>query len=227
MGKCLVTTLQGEVNNKDIPVYGTIDLDIDLTNHSGDFTHAIVSNGGSTTVEVLDYNTGEVLIQKAVIWDALPVAQWNTLIGKRIIYRIHNRYGNIVDLTLDGYIEASDTTFRLSYKDFSYCGSLSNIFMLPAPSIRSRINITGELDDILKYKSAATIKKITACDWYDTFKGRYDAFITDLENDTPTLLLPQLNVLKLRGHFTLPDGYTKSQLAQKYRDAGVTTVEFD
>lgn len=225
MGKCLVTTLQGEVNNKDIPVYGTIDLDIDLTNHSGDFSKAIVHNGGSTTVEVLDYNTGEVLIQKAVIWDNLKEAQWNTLIGKRIIYRIHNRYGKLNTLMLDGYAKASNVIFRLSYKDFSYCSSLTTIFIQNDKS--KHIYLTGELDDILKYKSAATIKQITADDWRNTFKGRYDAFITDLENDTPTLLLPQLKTLKLRGSFTLPDGYTKSQLAQKYRDAGVTTVELD
>lgn len=227
MEKCLVTTLQGEVNNKDIPVYGTIDLDIDLTNHSGDFTYAIVSNGGGATVEVLDYNTGEVLIQKAVIWGTLTAAQWNILIGKRVIYRIYNRYDELVNLTLDGWNAASNVTFRLSYKDFSYCSNLGTIFMQAATNKNTRIYITGELDDILKYKSAATIKKITAVDWYGTFKGRYDAFITDLENDTPTLLLPQLNTLKLRGSFTLPDGYTKSQLAQKYRDAGVTTVELN
>lgn len=227
MGNCIVTELNSSISDNSLPVFGTIDVEFDLTNRES-VGQALFNTNSSTTVEVLEHSTGNVLLAKKTVSNALSTAEWNSFAGKHIIMRLYSRYSQQNMFQLDGYgIIGSTVKTKWSISDVIYQTGLTKIFSQSSGNTRADRQIIGDLNVLANSASANTLQTIDLRG--DGMTGTFDFLLVDVNAATPTLKFPNLKTLNIYswGSVTAPSGFTTAQIRQKYLDAGVTTVDFN
>lgn len=227
MGNCIVTELNSSISDNSLPVFGTIDIEFDLTNVPS-VSQQLFATASWTYMEALDYNTGATLIAKKQVNSSFSVSEWGTLAGKHFILRCFNRYSQQNTFSIDGYsILGNNGKTKWYLADIIYQTGLTRLFSQSSGTSHPNRQIIGDLNVLANSASANTITRIDLRG--DGMTGTFDFLLDDVNADTPTLKFPNLTELLIYswGSVTPPSGFTTAQIRQKYLDAGVTTVEFN